>query len=143
MLDMNGSDERFDRLEALIRSEAAETREYVDLRFGEARRHFDVLADDLREKIGYLAEGCDSLRSDVTELKGGVARLEVGQERLEVRQSALEYRQGRLEDRQGRLEQGQERLEDRQTGLEAHQGALEGQVKELTTEVRLSVARKH
>ncbi len=41
-------DQRFERLEAQIRAQSAETREYADLAAHETRRHFDVVAQDLR-----------------------------------------------------------------------------------------------
>jgi hypothetical protein len=86
-----------ERLESLIRSEtaklheeAAETREYVDLRItaqqetiiaegATTRRHFDIVAEDLKQAIRTIAEGHGALRA--------------GQERLERRQDRLEFRQ--------------------------------------------------
>ncbi len=104
LVDMTNEDvnARLDRLETLMKSEGETT-----------RRHFDVVAEGLRQEIHVIAEGHGVLRGDVADLKAGQARVEEGQERLEIRQSALEYRQTRLED----------------------------QTKELTTEVRLLIAR--
>jgi len=109
-------DDRFARLEALMRAESAET-----------RRHFDVAAEGLRLEIRVIAEGHEVLRADVAELKTGQTRLEAGLGRLEIRQQALEYRQERVETRLERVESGQSELSDGQQAL--------------VTEVRLLAAR--
>jgi DNA polymerase II small subunit/DNA polymerase delta subunit B len=49
--------DRFERLEALVKAEAAETRAYIDLQAGETRRHFDVVAKGLTQEIRVIAEG--------------------------------------------------------------------------------------
>ena len=110
-------DDRFARLEALMRSESAET-----------RRHMDVVAEGLQFQVQVVAEGHDALRADVGELKIGQQRLEAGMARLEVRQEALEYRQERVETRLERVEAGQTELAEEQRAL--------------VTEVRLLAARR-
>ena len=105
------------------------------------RRHFDVVAEALKDEIKLIADGHAAVRDDVAVLKLGQHRLEAGQMRLEVRQLALEHRQGNLEERQERLEERQGNLEGRQETLEGRLGELvEGQ-QALVTEVRLLAAR--
>jgi len=71
-------DERTAELHRLIDQkighEAAETREYVDLRAQETRTHFDVVAGGLRDDIRKIAEGHGTLRRDLDELKAGQRR---------------------------------------------------------------------
>jgi len=116
-------DDRFARLEALMRAESAET-----------RRHVDVVADGLRLEIRVIAEGHDVLRADVADLKSGQKRLEAGLGRVEVRQQALEYRQDRVETRL-------ERVETRLEGVGSGQSELWDGQQALVTEVRLLAAR--
>ena len=63
-------DQRFERLEAQIRAESAETREYVDLAAHETRRHFDVVAESMEERFKSLADGIsanrETARQDLT-----------------------------------------------------------------------------
>ena len=54
-------DARFDGLEALIRRESPKTRDYVDLKAAETRRHFDVVAERLEGQIRLIAEGHQAL----------------------------------------------------------------------------------
>jgi len=58
----------------VISQEAAETREYVDLRTQETRTHFDIIAESLRDDIRKVAEGHGTLRRDLDELKSGQRR---------------------------------------------------------------------
>jgi uncharacterized protein (DUF3084 family) len=117
-------DDRFARLEALMRTESAET-----------RRHMDVVAEGLQLQIQVIAEGHDALRADVGELKAGQRRLEAGMARLEVRQDALEYRQARVETRL-------DGVETRLASVEAGQAELADGQRALVTEVRLIAARR-
>lgn len=117
---MNGPefDARFERLEALVRAEsaetramvaetrtlldertaginaridrgAAETRELVDLRASETRAHLDAVAERLDGKVQKIADRCGALRDDVEGLKASQARLESGLARLDLRMMAL------------------------------------------------------
>jgi mitogen-activated protein kinase kinase kinase kinase 4 len=115
-------DVRFDRLEAAIRAENAAT-----------RRHFEVVAEGLEQKIKVVADGHIALRDDFAGLRAGQERLEAGQTRLEVRQQALEFRQGALESRQEALEFRQGALESRQEALESRQEALESRQERVET----------
>jgi chaperonin cofactor prefoldin len=108
-------DARFDRLEAAIRTENAAT-----------RRHFEIVAEGLEQKIKVIADGHIALRDDFAALRVGQERVEAGQTRLEVRQQALEFRQQALESRQDRLE--------------TRVAAVEGGQNALITEVRLLTA---
>ena len=66
-------DDRFERLEVQIRAESAETREYVDLKAHETRRHFDVVAEHIEELLKPLADGISANRQSIGRL---VERLE-------------------------------------------------------------------
>ncbi len=66
-------DDRFEWLEAQIRAESAETREYVDLKAHETRRHFDVVAEHIEELLKPLADGISANRESIGRL---VERLE-------------------------------------------------------------------
>ena len=79
-------DDRFTSIEDLVKSEGAAT-----------RRHFDVVAEGLRDQIKVVAEGYAALRTDVTDLKDGQQRLEAGVGRVELRMLSLESRQTKLE----------------------------------------------
>ena len=114
---------RFERFETTFKDIRTDIKAEGEI----TRRHFDVVAEDLKANIKIIAEGHDALRQDVADLKAGQTRLEAGQERLEIRQLALEHRQGKLEERQGKLEE--------------RQGELEGAQRDLVTEVRLLAAR--
>jgi exonuclease VII small subunit len=114
-------DARFDRLEAAIRTENAAT-----------RRHFEVAAEGLEQKIKVIADGHIALRDDFAALRVGQERVEAGQTRLEVRQQALEFRQQALESRQVALESRQDRLETRVAAVEGGQNALITEVRLLT-----------
>ncbi len=67
--------DRFERLEVQIRAESAETREYVDLKAHETRRHFDVVAEHIEELLKPLADGISANRGLIGRL---VERLEPG-----------------------------------------------------------------
>lgn len=79
-------DNRFKNIEDLVKTEGAAT-----------RRHFDVVAEGLRDQIKVVAEGYVALRTDVTDLKEGQQRLETGVGRLELRMLSLESRQTKVE----------------------------------------------
>ncbi len=66
-------DRRFEGLEAQIRAESAETREYVDLKAHETRRHFDVVAEHIEELLKPVADGISANRESIGRL---VERLE-------------------------------------------------------------------
>ena len=66
-------DRRFERLEAQIRAESTETREYVDLKAHETRRRFDVVAERIEERLKPLADGISANRESIGRL---VERLE-------------------------------------------------------------------
>ncbi len=66
-------DDRFERLEVQIRAESAETREYVDLKAHETRRHFDVVAEHIEELLKPVADGISANRESIGRL---VERLE-------------------------------------------------------------------
>jgi chromosome segregation ATPase len=74
-------DVQFSEMERLILEEGRRT-----------RSHFDAVVERLETRIGWIGEGCEALRGDVTELKGGQQRLDAGQSRLEVRMLAVESR---------------------------------------------------
>ena len=69
-------DQRFERLEAQIYAESAETREYVDLAEHETRRHFDVVAEGMEERFKSLALGISANRESIGRLGRRVERLE-------------------------------------------------------------------
>ena len=68
--------QRFEKLEAQIHAESAETREYVDLAAHETRRHFDVVAEGMEERFKSLADGVSVNRESIGQLGRRVERLE-------------------------------------------------------------------
>ena len=79
----------------MIGEEAAETREYVDLRASETRAHFDVVAERLESRIQNIAEGHGTLNAGFADLRAGQERIEERMTGLELRMLALErYRAG-------------------------------------------------
>jgi archaellum component FlaC len=88
-------DARFDSVDARftgVDTRFAELRELI-VREGErTRRHFDVVAEGLENRIELVAEGYSAVSSDVTDLKNGQQRLEAGQGQLDIRMLALESR---------------------------------------------------
>lgn len=69
-------DQRFERLEAQIRAESAETREDVDLKAQETRRHVDIVAERVESRPKPLADGIEANRESLERLEGRVERLE-------------------------------------------------------------------
>ena len=78
--DMRGRfeqvDQRFERLQAQIHAESAETREYVDLAAHETRRHFDVVPEGMEERCKSWADGVSANREPIGRLGRRVERLE-------------------------------------------------------------------
>ena len=62
-------DQCFERLEARMRAESAETRECVDLSACETRRHFDVIAERIEEQLKPLANGVSANRESIGRLE--------------------------------------------------------------------------
>jgi len=87
-----------DRMAADIRSGDAETRTYIDERFVEMRRHFDVIGESLRGDIRRLAElvAISNERTD-----GRIDEQTTRIEGVEGRVLGLEVRVTRLEGGQG------------------------------------------
>lgn len=79
-------DTRFTELERVILTEGERT-----------RRHFDVVAEDLKGQIKLIAEGHSALTDHINDVKGGIESLEAGQSQLDLRMLSLESRQGRVE----------------------------------------------
>jgi chromosome segregation ATPase len=82
-------DARFDKMERLILQEGERT-----------RRHFDVMAEGLKDEIRLSRDGYIALREDNTEIKNRLERVETGQDRLEVRMLAVESRVNGVEKTQ-------------------------------------------
>ena len=82
---VNGRFEQVDatlvRLEELIKAEGAIT-----------RRHFEVVAEDMKGQVKLIAEGHSVLAEHIVDVKGGIERLETGQADLVLRVSAVESR---------------------------------------------------
>lgn len=74
-------DARFWKLEDLIKSEGITT-----------RRHFDVVAEDMKSQVKLIAEGHSVLAEHIVEVRGGIERLEAGQTNLVLRVSVVEAR---------------------------------------------------
>lgn len=74
-------DARFAKLEDLIKSEGIKT-----------RRHFDVVAEDLKSQVKLIAEDHSVLADHIVDVKGGLERLEAGQTALVLRVAAVESR---------------------------------------------------
>jgi hypothetical protein len=74
-------DTRLGKLEELIKSEGVTT-----------RRHFDVVAEDLKSHVKLTAEGHSVLAEHVVEVKDGIETLEAGQGQLVLRIQAVESR---------------------------------------------------
>ncbi len=69
-------DQRFERLQAQIHAESAETREYVALAAHETRRHFNVVAEGMEERFRSWADGVSANRESIGRLGRRVERLE-------------------------------------------------------------------
>lgn len=100
---LGDSDDRFERLEALIKADGVETRQQVaqvqaSLEAVKATvAKVYVRVEDLHGQIKLIGEGHSALTDHIIEVKGGIERLEAGQGQLDLRMRSLESRQGRLE----------------------------------------------
>ena len=68
--------QHFEKLQAQIHAESAETREYVDLAAHETRRHFDVVAEGMEERFKSLADGVSANRESIGRFGRRVEQLE-------------------------------------------------------------------
>jgi hypothetical protein len=82
-------DERFTEMYQLIVKEGERT-----------RKHFDVVAENLKSQITLIAEGHSALRDDGTEMKSRLESVESGQGRLELHVLAIESRVTSIEKTQ-------------------------------------------
>jgi hypothetical protein len=88
---------RFDRLEALIRSQIGGLRAEMGSELGGVKaelRGVNVRLDSLHSQIKIVAEGHGALVDNITDVKAGIARLEKGQDHLQLRMIAVESRLG-------------------------------------------------
>ena len=77
----------------------------------EIKRHFDVVAENLRDDIRLVAEGHQVLNRHIEQLG-------IGQDKVITRLDSIDARTLVLEKGQEKLEKGQEKLEKRQEKLE-------------------------
>jgi hypothetical protein len=105
------------------------TKEELPAQQAETRRHFDVVAEDLRSRMQLVAEGHQALVDGQQALVEGHQALAEGQERILVRMERMERELGamirisyaELEERIRRCEQGLTTVQERLGRVEARQ----------------------
>ena len=91
-MERDSTDERFDRLEALIKAESADTRKQLRDEITLSGAKLGVRVDALHEQVKVIAEGHDGFVGHILDMKGGIERLKAGQASLVLRVSAVESR---------------------------------------------------
>ena len=108
MTSMTGqrSDDRFDKLEALIETQGTKLGGLIaeqgnklegrisrlEAQVAEQGNKLGARIDTLHSQVGLVAEGHAALVDHIVEMKGGIERLEAGQTGLVLRMSAVEWR---------------------------------------------------
>ena len=116
MFESNPSDDRFDRLEALIEAQSRKLRDEIAVvgtvlggRVDGVQRGVDCMSgrvdgvqagidklgvrlDNIDHHVRIIAEGHGALLDHIVEIRGGIERLEAGQTSLVLRVSAVESR---------------------------------------------------
>jgi hypothetical protein len=98
------------------------TKEELRAQQAETRRHFDVVAEDLRSRMQLVAEGHQALVDGHQALAEGQERILVRMERMERELGAMiRISYAELEQRIQKVEQGMTALQDRMARVEARQ----------------------
>jgi len=121
------TDQRFEGMDR--RLDQMTTKEEMRAQHAETRRHFDVVAEDLRSRMQLVAEGHQALVDGQQALVEGHQALAEGQERILVRMERMERELGamirisyaELEERIRRCEQGLTTVQERLGRVEARQ----------------------
>jgi polyhydroxyalkanoate synthesis regulator phasin len=114
------TDQRFGGMDR--RLDQMTTKEEMRAQHAETRRHFDVVAEDLRGQMQILAEGHQALVEGHQALAEGQERILVRMERMERELGAMiRISYAELEQRIQKVEQGMTALQDRMARVEARQ----------------------
>ncbi|MGA9750817.1 MAG: hypothetical protein WBS54_03415 [Acidobacteriota bacterium] len=102
----------------------------------ETRRHFDVVAEDLRSDIRLLAEGHGALVEKVDGLDAKVDRLDTKVDHLETRMDSLETKVDHLDTKVDHLETRMDGLETKVDHLETRMDGFEAKLDDFIVETR-------
>jgi chromosome segregation ATPase len=96
-------DQRFHQMDqkfAQVDAQFVEMRQLILSEGERTRKHFDVVAEAMQDRIALIGEGYAALKIDTIEIKDRLDRVEGGLDRLDVRVLAVESRTTNIEKTQ-------------------------------------------